>query len=564
MGINKNYSLSIFKLILLPLIFLFVFISCNDTDKDVADKEVVETPEEINARAEAVIQGTLKQILQNSNELADSFKIKNAPVLEFLYEQNSFQPYWSSRGAFIKTTDSLLSFIENSQRHGLFPEDYYFKRLTDLKNQLVLDTAKEKKLDASLWAYSDMMLSSAFIQIVKDLKIGRLLPDSIIAKDSTLNEDFYLTQFKYYKQNGNSSFAEQLEPANSDYKKIKKGLQIFLDSADFKKYTFVSRKDSTLFPRLLIKRLSEVDSAYIAAVASPDSMQLSDAIKRYQRYKKIRVDGKITTALINQLNETDKEKFIRIAINLDRYKLLQPLPEQYIWVNLPSYYLQLRDSDTVVLKSRVVIGKPITRTPIITSAISDMMTYPKWTIPESIIKKEILPGLKKDPGYTTKKGYLLVDKDGNEVDPYSVTWAKYKEMIPYKVVQGSGDDNALGVLKFNFPNKHSVYLHDTNQRYLFSKTSRALSHGCVRVQAWEDLAKFILRNDSVHTSNAIKVDSMQSWLAAKQKRYIPVRKPLPLFIRYFTCDTNKEGRLVFYEDIYGEDKQIRDKLFASK
>ena len=248
-------------------------------------------------------------------------------------------------------------------------------------------------------------------------------------------------------------------------------MQIFLDSADFKKYTFVNRKDSSVFPRLLIKRLSEVDSAYIAAVASPDSAQLADAIKRYQRYKKIKVDGKITTALINQLNDTDKEKFIRIAINLDRYKLLQPLPEQYIWVNLPSYYLQLRNSDTVVLRSRVVIGKPITRTPIITSAISDMMTYPKWTIPESIIKKEILPGLKKDPGYTTKKGYLLVDKDGNKVDPYSVSWTKYKEMIPYKVVQGSGDDNALGVLKFNFPNKHSVYLHDTNQRYLFSKTS---------------------------------------------------------------------------------------------
>jgi L,D-transpeptidase YcbB len=563
-GIIKNYSLSSFKLILLPLLFLVVFISCNDTQKDVADKEVVETPDEINARAEAVIQGTLKQILQNSNELADSFKIKNAGVLEFLYEQNSFQPHWSSRGAFIKTADSLLSFIEQSQRYGLFPEDYYFKRLSGLKDQLVLDTAKEKKLDASLWAYSDMMLTSAFVQIVKDLKIGRLLPDSIIAKDSTLNEEFYQTQFKYYTQNGNSSFTEQLEPANTDYQKLKSGLQRFLDSADFKKYTFVSRRDSAAFPRLLIKRLSEVDSAYIAAVASPDSIQLANAIRRYQKYKNIKVDGKVSTALINELNDTDREKFIRIAINLDRYKLLQPLPEKYIWVNLPSYYLQLRNNDTVVLKSRVVVGKPITRTPIITSAISDMMTYPKWTIPESIVKKEILPGLKKDAGYTSKKGYILVDKDGNEVDPFSIEWAKYKEMIPYKVVQGSGDDNALGVLKFNFPNKHSVYLHDTNQRYLFSRTSRALSHGCVRVQAWEELAKYILRNDSLFATNAVSVDSMQTWLAAKQKRYIPVRKPIPLFIRYFTCDTNKEGRLVFYEDIYGEDKQIRDKLFANK
>src|SRR5688572_27918878 len=231
MGINKNYTLSLFKLILLPLFILVVFISCNDTDKDVADKEVVETPEEINARAEAVIQGTLKQILQNSNELADSFKIKNAPVLEFLYEQNSFQPYWSSRGAFIKTTDSLLSFIENSQRHGLFPEDYYFKRLTDLKNQLVLDTAKEKKLDASLWAYSDMMLSSAFVQLVKDLKVGRLLPDSVIAKDSSLNQVFFTGQLSNFSSVANDSFAKLLEPRHKDYWKIKDALHRFLPKA---------------------------------------------------------------------------------------------------------------------------------------------------------------------------------------------------------------------------------------------------------------------------------------------------------------------------------------------
>jgi murein L,D-transpeptidase YcbB/YkuD len=279
----------------------------------------------------------------------------------------------------------------------------------------------------------------------------------------------------------------------------------------------------------------------------------------------LKIDGKISSSLINTLNGTDKEKFIRIAINLDRYKLLKPLPDQYVWVNIPSYYLQLKQGDSVILKSRVVVGKPATRTPIITSSISDMVTYPKWTIPESIIKKEILPELKKDAGYLAKKGYSLVDDDGNEVDPYKVKWAKYQDEIPYKVVQGSGDDNALGVLKFNFPNKYSVYLHDTNQRYLFSSKTRALSHGCVRVQAWEDLAKFILRNDSLNSAkNAVPIDSLESWLITKQKKYIPVRKPIPLFIRYFTTDVDDKGKLVFYDDVYGEDGKIREKLFTDK
>jgi murein L,D-transpeptidase YcbB/YkuD len=275
------------------------------------------------------------------------------------------------------------------------------------------------------------------------------------------------------------------------------------------------------------------------------------------------VNGKISSALVNKLNDTDKEKFIRIAITLDKFKILEPLPEQYIWVNIPSYYLQVKDSDSVILTSRVVVGKPETKTPIITSAITDMITYPKWHIPESIIKKDILPGLKKDPGYTLGKGYTLTDNEGNEIDPYTVSWAKFKEGIPYRVIQGSGDENALGVMKFNFPNKHAVYLHDTNQRYLFSKSSRALSHGCVRVQAWQELTNFILRNDSVYSEKAIPVDSVNNWLALKEKHVIPVRKKVPLFIRYFTCE-GKDDKIVFYEDVYGEDRRIREKAFSDK
>jgi murein L,D-transpeptidase YcbB/YkuD len=335
-----------------------------------------------------------------------------------------------------------------------------------------------------------------------------------------------------------------------------------LRKADFRKFTLVSSKDSTKIPALLYKRLREQDSALVKT-DSPDSIQLDRAITRYQKKLGWKVDGKISAALISRLNNSDREKFIRIAINLDRYRQLPVLPAQYIWVNLPAYYLKLVDSDSIVIRSKVVVGKPTTKTPVITSSISDMITYPKWYIPQSIIKKDILPGLKRDPGYLARKGYSLVDKEGNEVNPYQIKWAKFQNTIPYHVVQGSGDDNALGVIKFNFPNKYAVYLHDTNQRYLFSKSSRALSHGCVRVQAWKELATYILRRDSLVAPNAIPVDSMASWLERKEKHYIPVRQPIPLFIRYVTCEANS-GKILFYEDIYGEDKRIREKIFADK
>lgn len=557
----KNYKLTSFKLLLPVFLIIGAFYSCKEKSKDVTKIEIVETPEQINARAEELIRSTLKEILQNDKDLPDSVKVKNALILQHLYDESQYGTLWSSQGSFNRNGDSLFSLIQHLKDYGLFPDDYYYSKLSTVREKLS-DTSKETKLNASLWAYSDLLFSSAFVQIVKDLKIGRLLPDSVVAKDSILQPPFFVEQLKSFQQRKDSVF-ESLEPKDSGYIKLKLALHDFLPHADFKKYTVITTKDSSRILPLLYQRLSEEDST-LSPETTPDSLQVSAAIKKYQKRKDIKADGKISSSLIERLNNTDNQKFIRIAINLDRYKLLPPMPEQYIFVNIPSYYLRLIQSDTVVLKSRVVVGKPITRTPIITSAINNMITYPKWTIPESIIKKEILPGLKNDPGYTIRKGYSIVDEEGNEINPYTIKWAKYKEGIPYKVVQGSGDDNALGVLKFNFPNKYSVYLHDTNQRYLFSNKKRALSHGCVRVQAWNELAKFILRNDSLNSKNAIPVDSLDTWLATKQKKYIPVRRPIPVFIRYFTCDVNGEGKLAFYEDVYGEDETIRQKVFANK
>ena len=196
-----------------------------------------------------------------------------------------------------------------------------------------------------------------------------------------------------------------------------------------------------------------------------------------------------------------------------------------------------------------------------------MITYPQWTIPASIIEKEILPGLKKDTGYLRKKGYMLLNDKNEEVSPDSVNWAKYKKTIPFKVIQGSGDDNALGILKFNFYNRYSVYLHDTNQRSFFAFDSRALSHGCVRVQEWQKMAYYIMNNENsqVITSKVkpIPVDSLTHWLEIKEKHSIPIRSKVPVFIRYFTCEVN-DGKISFFEDIYEEDKKMIELLFANK
>jgi L,D-transpeptidase YcbB len=544
---------------LLLIILLVTFFSCNEENKNVAEEAIVTTPEQIDSKAEEVIQATLKDLLDNK-ELADSFQLKNTLLIDSIYEKKDFAPVWSFEGNYTRHADSLYNIIQNARLYGFFPNDYYADKLTELKQTISTDSLK--KLDASKWALNDLLLTSAFTQLVRDLKTGRIVPDSIIKRD-VVNTGSFLSQcLDSFIQNPSVEVFNQLEPRHKEYAELKKALGSFLDSANFRDYTYIHAYDSGTLKQLIYKRIDEEDSIQLEQVVI-DSIYLADAIKKYQKLKKLRVDGKISSELIKKLNDTDEEKFIRIAITMDRYKMLSTLPDQYIWVNIPSYQLKVKRGDSILLTSKVAVGKTYTRTPEIVSAITDMITYPQWTIPASIIEKEILPGLKRDAGYTNKKGYSIIDKDGNVVDPYFVDWSKYKKGIPYKVVQGSGDANALGVIKFNFPNKHSVYLHDTNQRYLFSRKNRALSHGCVRVESWRNLAYFILESDSLSGSNFLPKDSLNNWLSLKQKKVIPVRSKVPLYLKYFTCE-GLNGKIIFYDDIYEEDRKLRNKYFATK
>ena len=290
-----------------------------------------------------------------------------------------------------------------------------------------------------------------------------------------------------------------------------------------------------------------------------DSIQLTEAVKKFQKHVGIIVDGRVGEVTLRALNNSDKDRFISIAITMDRYKMLhEKMPDRYLWVNLPGYYLKLIENDSDKIFSKIIVGQPNTRSPVLNSDITELITYPQWTVPQSIITKELLPATKKNPGYITKKGFSLLDSKGNVVSPDSVNWSKYSKSIPYRVVQGSGDANALGVMKFNFSNKYAVYLHDTNQRFLFNSNDRAMSHGCVRVQQWEEIAYNILRNEGPESIS--KEDSVRNWLQQKKKHSVSVKNRLPLYIRYFTSE-GINGSIRFYDDIYEEDKMLYEKYF---
>ncbi len=558
---SRTGKMVLFLAAMLPLLFL----SCRQKSPP-PKQEIVNTPEQMKETVPDVIRAIVGQMTDNGGKM-DTVSFLQPEVVKYLYDKNSDEARWSREAKWTPVGNLLIKFIENARLYGLFPEDYHFENISSINRQFEVDSQARK--DAVRWSKADVLLTDGLLQIIKDVKLGRLQKDSITLRtDSVLTKEFYEQQVEKIIQSISvTRIVDSLEPSIKEYQELKEGIKDFLDSANFKDYTPVPYPvtDSAAYKLALRTRLFEeglLDSL-------TDSLHVPAAIKKYQGKMKLKVDGKAGGETIRSLNLTDKDKFVRIALSLDKYKMLPAkMPEKYVWVNLASYFMQLKDSDTVRISSRVVIGKPLTRTPELTSSISEMITYPQWSVPQSIIVKEFLPELKKDPGYLAKKGFSLLDMKNEEVDPYFVDWSKYKAGIPYRIVQGSGDDNALGIMKFNFPNKYAVYLHDTNQRYLFAQASRALSHGCVRVQEWQKLCNYILQNDSTYiislgNSSFTKADSVSGWLNRKEKHFIPVKFRIPLFIRYFTCE-GKDGKIVFYDDIYDEDRRLKERYFAGK
>ncbi|HEY5463449.1 MAG TPA: L,D-transpeptidase family protein [Hanamia sp.] len=546
------------------LLLIFCWAGCKN--KTVIKKqEIVKAPEKMDDQVSDNIKAFLLFAKENKGFINDSLTLTEFQLLNSYYEQNNFRSIWSKEETWNPVADLMFKFIKNARYYGLYPEDYHFEQLDSLRSRIIKDSLV--RMDAITWTKADLMLSDAFMKTLKDLKEGRIVPDSLsIVNRTNYTDSFFIKNLDKITTTNISDLFDSVQPDNMNYLSLRDALKNFVDSMDTSKYLHVDfpYTDTLGFYKELHKRL--LQSGIGTNDTMPDSAMLSNEVKKFQRENKLTVDGKPGDGTVFLLNDNDNEKFRRIAITLDRYKQLPKMPESYVWVNIPGFYLQLWDNDTVVFESKVIVGKPTTQTPTLSSDISNMVIFPNWTIPESIIKKEILPALKKDPGYLVKKGFSLVDSKDDEVNPYTVNWSKYKRGIPWKIVQGSGDDNALGIFKFNFYNPYSVYLHDTNQRYLFANSNRALSHGCVRVQKWESLAFFIAKTDSLATKRghpAYNIDSLKTWIANKNRKTVMVKKRLPLFIEYFTCIA-KDDKITFYKDVYNADGLLGEKYFPNK
>jgi murein L,D-transpeptidase YcbB/YkuD len=549
--------------LLFPIFLLLTLMACNDRSYK-ETKEEAKTPAQVQALVGSDLKSMLQYAADNKDKLNDSIVLVYRKLEDTLYDSNGYKPLWSDKEHWLPGGDSLLAFIGNSKTYGLFPSDYHYTALSFIQRVINEDTMARK--NPTLWTRADLMLTDAFFSLVKDLKQGRLDYDSVtLRKDSVLPDSLFRQTLAMARQTGHITAAlDSLQPRHPGYDSLRAGLQDFLASAHFRNLTWLSypyeKKDSAVFAVALANRLREV--GYLdSVVGQPDTATLAGAIRNYQATNKLKVTGRVNGDMVTMMNNSDWEKFKRIAINLDRYKLLpDTLPKTFVWVDLPAFTLQVVDSDTVVMVSKVIVGAPKTRTPLLTSEISNFVTYPQWTVPISIIMKEMLPAIKNNIDYLRKENLMVVDDNDSVRDPSTINWRRLnKNNFPYQIKQRQGDDNSLGVMKFNFKNKYDVYLHDTNVRWMFDKTFRALSHGCVRVKEWRKLSDFLTRKDTMK----YHPDTLRAWIKRQEKHTVYGFTRVPIFIRYYTCEGIK-GKVVFHDDIYGEDKELRNRYFANK
>ncbi|MBJ3591189.1 L,D-transpeptidase [Salmonella enterica subsp. enterica serovar Saintpaul] len=282
--------------------------------------------------------------------------------------------------------------------------------------------------------------------------------------------------------------------------------------------------------------------------------QLVDAVKRFQTWQGLGADGTIGPATRDWLNVTPAQRAGVLALNIQRLRLLPGDLSTGIMVNIPAYSLVYYQNGNQVLASRVIVGRPDRKTPMMSSALNNVVVNPPWNVPPTLARKDILPKVWNDPGYLERHGYTVMRgwNSKEPIDPWQVDWATITPSnLPFRFQQAPGARNSLGRYKFNMPSSDAIYLHDTPNHNLFQKDTRALSSGCVRVNKASELANMLLQDagwNDTRISDALKQGDT---------RYVNIRQNIPVNLYYLTAFVGADGRTQYRTDIYNYDLTAR-------
>ncbi len=492
-----------------------------------------------------------------------------AEVTQFYWDRD-MAPLWITAAGANGKARQLSAILSAAGEDALDPDDYE----ADAVRSLLAAS------DPALLAQLEVRLSMAMVQLAADLGEGRVTPQVADLELFVLRDGVHpsqvLTAAAAAEPGDLAALVGGYRPQTPRYTRLTEALADYRELAQGGGWAPIpggpSLKPGMTDPRigLLRERLrlwgdlaAKDDPA--AAGGDPDFYDpaLAAAVERMQYRHGLAVDGAVGPRTVTALNVPVEARIEQMVLNLERRRWMpDDLGQRYIFVNLADFTLKLVEEPKTVLAQRVVIGKTFQMTPI----FSDEMTYleinPYWHVPPSIARRSILPKVKRDVNYLADNKFTVFSDwsgDATVVDPKTVDWSQYTGHIPYKLRQGSGDGNALGRIKFMFPNRFSVYLHGTPARSLFEKSQRDFSSGCVRVEDPPSLAAAILSDQPDWP-----LDRIQETIDSEKRRVVTLPEPLPVHISYLTAWVNKDGQIHFRRDIYKRDHLLADALLGPR
>ncbi len=452
----------------------------------------------------------------------------------------------------------MFSLIKNSMYYGLDTSFYNYAELKSLYLQIKTEE-DDKKLFSLCFDFEIMLTNSCFL-FLTHLEKGVLYPDTNIYK--VQKNKFSNNLSKRLEQlliadNFSEEFLKY-QPDFYQYVRLQKALTNFLDNnklIDTVLYLADYKRDSVKCYNQAAERL--VFFEFLDDSLKQDTAFFFKALREFQIANGMQADGEIGRYTARALTKNNYERYQQIVINLERLRWEQDIPEYYIFVNIPSYELKTIENDSVTNIFKVITGRTRSKSPILTGEIEFFTTYPVWYVPSSISTNEMLPKLKKDSTYLKRNNYRLYNKQNKNIDATQINWDNISAGdFNYKVSQNSGGRNALGSIKFIFPNKHHVYLHDTPNKRLFNNSIRAYSHGCIRLHNPVAFGCYILEQDE----NKIESDSLRAIMKNRVHKRINLNKHVPIHIRYISCLADSNNNVIFYLDIYKRDNRLLNKM----
>ena len=524
--------------------------------------DLTEIAEEIRLRVETY--RSIGQIWVGETALA-------APgLLAELYEARQFAPLWDGTA----NRRDLFDAIRRAPEQGFRTADYH---LPELETRGLESGLPSIPTDA---AAGDLLLTDAFIRLAFHLRFGKVNPNALNAdwdfEREIRSQDPAQALAEALASGALARELEALPVQHSAYDRMKAALAKYRALQDAGGWPRIG-DGPTLHkgdrdPRVATLRTRLEATADIPAggasgfvgVGGEDPTLFDDAleaaVRTFQYRHGLDVDGVVGSGTREALNVPAKARVDQIRVNLERARwILEDLGEDFVAANIAAFEVHMVRGDSIVWTTRAQVGKTYRKTPLFRANLTYVVFNPTWTVPPTILAQDVLPAIQNDPGYLETKHMDVLTHDGRVVDPATVDWPSYSgSNFPYIIRQRPGPWNALGQVKFIFPNPNFVFIHDTSSTSLFDRSVRTFSSGCVRIEDPLDFAVQVLGSSGQWDDQTV-ADAV----ASQETRTVHLAEPLPVLLLYWTAEGGRDGLIHFREDVYDRDGVILQELDGS-